>query len=502
MIYRHVRCAAVSAALGLFALPGAAQDVTLTSRDGTLSISGMFQGYDGELFRVMTDYGPLTVDGEGVVCEGPACPDLTSFVADVRVVGEAGAGRRMLPLLLNAFAAERGFAMTEGEDAAFVLSEAQTGRAVARFAFEPRTPDAAADALRLGVADLALAATDQPDLAVQTLGLEALVAVVSPQNPLRSLATADLARALSGQILNWQELGGPDMPVVVHALKDGTGFRSAVEARLGQALVATELHDTPDALDAAVGRDPWALAVTSGSSVLMAQTLTLTDSCGLALSPTTMAVRAGDYPLTVPFFVLAPKRRLPLVAREFLEFLERPGAQPAIAGAGLIDRAAERADLLGDGQRLANAIHALGPDVPVQEVQRLAAAMTGAERLSLTFRYGEGGQDLDATSQGALTALVRLIETGGFSDMDLTFAAFSDGRGDGAANRALAQQRADALLEAVAAAVPDLGDLRVTLRTEAFGEALPIACDESPIGRQLNRRVEVWLRPSTGSAAP
>jgi len=490
-----MRCTAVSAALGLFALPGAAQDVTLTSRDGTLSISGMFQGYDGELFRVMTEYGPLTVDGEGVVCDGPACPDLTSFVAGVRVVGEAGAGRRMLSPLLSAFAAGRGFLMTT-EDAAFVLSEPKTGRAVARFAFEPRTAEAAAEALRLGVADLALAATDQPDLAGQTLGLEALVAVVSPQNPLRSLATADLARALSGQILNWQEIGGPDMPVVVHALKDGTGFRSAVEARLGQALVATEVHDTPDALDAAVGRDPWALAVTSASSVLMAQILTLTDSCGFALSPTTMAVRAGDYPLTVPFFVLAPKRRLPLMAREFLEFLETPGSDPAIAGAGLIDRGAERADLLGDGKRLANAIRALGPDVPVEELQRLAAAMTGAERLSLTFRYSEDGQDLDATSQDALSDLVRLIETGAFSDMDMTFSAFSDGRGDGAANLALARQRADALLEAVAAAVPDRGDLQVTLRTEAFGEALPIACDESPIGRQLNRRVEVWLRPS------
>jgi phosphate transport system substrate-binding protein len=356
--------------------------------------------------------------------------------------------------------------------------------------------------VRLGVADLALAATDQPDLSALTLGLEALVAVVSPQNPVRSLATADLARALSGQISNWQDLGGPDMPVVVHALKDGTGFRSALEARLGQAVVATELHDTQEGLDAAVGRDPWALAVTTGSSVLMAQVLTLTDSCGFALSPTTMAVRAGDYPLTLPFFVLAPKRRLPLVAREFLEFLEAPGSQPAIAEAGLIDRQAERAALLADGQRLANAIRALGPDVPVEEVQRLAVAMSGAERLSLTFRYKDGGQDLDAASQGALAALVRLIETGGFSDMDLTFAAFSEGGGDGTATLAQSQQRADALLEAVAAAVPDLGDLRVTLRSQAFGDALPIACDESPIGRQLNRRVEVWLRPSTGSAAP
>jgi phosphate transport system substrate-binding protein len=501
LINGFLRCAAVSAALGLFALPGAAQDVTLTSRDGTLSISGMFQGYDGEVFRVMTDYGLLTVDGEGVVCDGPACPDLTSFVADVRVVGEADAGRRMLPPLLSAFAAARGFVMTTKE-ATFVLAEPTTGRVVARFAFEPRAPETAAEAVRLGVADLALAATDQPDLSALTLGLEALVAVVSPQNPVRSLATADLARALSGQISNWQDLGGPDMPVVVHALKDGTGFRSALEARLGQAVVATELHDTQEGLDAAVGRDPWALAVTTGSSVLMAQVLTLTDSCGFALSPTTMAVRAGDYPLTLPFFVLAPKRRLPLVAREFLEFLEAPGSQPAIAEAGLIDRQAERAALLADGQRLANAIRALGPDVPVEEVQRLAVAMAGAERLSLTFRYKDGGQDLDAASQGALAALVRLIETGGFSDMDLTFAAFSEGGGDGTATLAQSQQRADALLEAVAAAVPDLGDLRVTLRSQAFGDALPIACDESPIGRQLNRRVEVWLRPSTGSAAP
>ena len=70
------------------------------------------------------------------------------------------------------------------------------------------------------------------------------------------------------------------------------------------------------------------------------------------------------------------------------------------------------------------------------------------------------------------------------------------------ANLALSQQRADALQQAVAAAVPDLGDLRATLHTKVFGEALPTACDESPIGRQLNRRVGVWLRPSTGSAAP
>jgi len=33
-------------------------------------------------------------------------------------------------------------------------------------------------------------------------------------------------------------------------------------------------------------------------------------------------------------------------------------------------------------------------------------------------------------------------------------------------------------------------------RVEAFGEALPMACDRVPAGRHLNRRVEVWMRPA------
>ena len=56
--------------------------------------------------------------------------------------------------------------------------------------------------------------------------------------------------------------------------------------------------------------------------------------------------------------------------------------------------------------------------------------------------------------------------------------------------------------DAVADAVPDLGDLRVKTSIDAFGEALPMACDETPIGRQINRRVEVWLRAPKDSPAP
>lgn len=481
---------------------GAAQDVTLTSRDGTLSVSGEFRGYDGELYRVMTEYGLLTLDGESVICDGPACPDLTQFVAEVRVTGEAGLGARVLDPLLAAFAGQRGYALRVSGDGVSELVGAGGGQTLARFSYRPATSAAASEALRLGEADLALSAVAEPDLGVRTLGLEALVAVVSPDNPVPQLATTDLARALSGEVQNWAEFGGPDRPLIIHALAPETGFRRALELRLGQAVLSAEDHATLADLDAAVARDPWGLAVTSAASVTRARTLALTDSCGFRLHPGALSVKAEDYPLTQPFFLLVPKRRLPLVARELLEFLELPAAQGAIAQTGLVDRGVTRVDLLTDGLRLANAIRVAGENVAVEELQRLTLAMEGAERLSLTFRFEGGARTLDAASRDNLADLARLVEIGALDGEELVFVGFSDGSGPAEANLGLSRGRAELLRDELAGLVPGLAaGGRVALEVEAFGEALPIACDESPIGRQLNRRVELWVRPLTDSPA-
>ena len=56
-------CGAAILAGLLISQSARAQDVTLTSRDGSLSLVGTLQGYDGEFFRIDTSYGLLTVDG-------------------------------------------------------------------------------------------------------------------------------------------------------------------------------------------------------------------------------------------------------------------------------------------------------------------------------------------------------------------------------------------------------------------------------------------------------
>ncbi len=481
-----------------------AQDVTLTARDGGITLSGVLQGYDGEFYRIDTSYGLLTVDGQGVLCDGPGCPDLTAPKAVVRFVGAPDAGLALLPPLLASFAASRGLGYKAVVEPIFLakVTDPATGSALAEFSFAALTPLATRAALASGRAELGVAAAVEPDFGYRALALDALLPIVAADNPTPLISTADLALALTGDVGNWQEVGGPDMPIVLHALSEDTDLQRALVARLGQPVAAAVLHPDMASLAAAVARDPWALAVSGRALQGEARALTLTDSCGFPLLPTPLAVKAEDYPLSLPIFLLTPRRRLPLFAREFLDFLATPAAQAAIRRAGFIDRAAERQPMTVDGLRLINAIQGAGDEVTLPDLKRLVAGMAGADRLSLTFRFEDGSSQLNAHSLENLTDLAQLLETDSFKGEDLVFAGFSDGSGAAEANLDLSRARAESVAAALRLAAPDLEEALIPA-VDAYGETMPMACDTTAPGRQLNRRVELWIKPAvTDSPAP
>jgi phosphate transport system substrate-binding protein len=500
-----IRWGVVFCAASVLAGAGAAQDVTLTSRDGALSIAGTLTGYDGEFFRLSSAYGPLTIDGQGVVCDGPACPDLTAPKAEIAITGAQDAGVRLLPPLLAAFARSRGLVLHPG--APVVFSDPKTGETLAEVSFAAAGPAAAHDAVLSGAATLALASATEPDLGAQSVALDAMVTIVAPDNPTPRISTTNLARVLSGEVTNWSAVGGPDMPLVLHGLAADSDVARALRARLGRDPAVTVTHASLADLAAAVARDPWAVAVTGRSVVGGARVLPLTDSCGFPLLPTRLAVKAQDYPLTLPVFFLTPRHRLPLIAREFLEFLSTSEAQVAVASAGYIDRSVERQPMTLDGLRLINAIKGAGKDTTLEDLQRLVTQMDGADRLSLTFRFQDGTATLDASSQDNLADLAQMLEAGLFKDKALTLAGFSDGNGTVKANLDLSQGWGDTVLADLRALVPGMPVDQLP-GVQAFGAALPMACDAVAAGRRLNRRVEVWLKPAfvaqaaTGSLVP
>lgn len=514
---RHILRAVCAAAILLSVAPSAqAQDVALRSFDGTVELEGDLISYDGAYYQLHTIYGPITVSAQGVTCAGPGCPDLSSFVAEARIAGATTVVEDLLPVLLETFAATRGLTLSHetGPDGsqAFVMHRSG-GAPAARFDVTPGSTDDGFLALLNAEADLALTlrepndverraamaeAPDDPplDRRVRVIALDALVPIVASDNPIDAVSLQMLADVFSGRIDDWATLGGPEAPIALHLLAPRLGLAQSLSDRLRLPLddsAPITRHASTASLAEAVARDPYAIGVTVQSARGTARVLPLTGACGLVQMPSTDAVKAEDYPLTAPVFVYLAPRRLPQLVRDFLAFTETQAAERAVAAAGYVNQTLTRTPLALQGQRFANAIAASGQDVSLADLRRLIAAMQGTERLSSTFRFGGGSSDLDAQSQASAARLAAAIERGAFDGRRLIFAGFSDGDGDAGVNQRLALDRAQAVLSSVRTLSGDAAPGRVTMEAAAFGEAMPMACDDSDWGRRVNRRVEVWL---------
>ncbi|SHJ84472.1 phosphate ABC transporter substrate-binding protein, PhoT family [Shimia gijangensis] len=518
---RHL-CAAFSAALFLFLglSTASAQDVTLTSQDGSVEISGTLLGFDGEFYRVQTVYGELTVDGTGVNCEGPACPSLVNFVAEVSISGAATMGDVLMPALIEAFALRNGYKVarltSDLSQFEYQLFNPDNDALLARFQFHATNSDEGFADLLADEADIAMSLREirEPEARLgydaglgdmtgsnrsRVLALDGMVAVVSPGNPVRALSPLQLAQVFAGQIDNWAKLGGPNAPIALNLMVASSGMAQAVEDQLmkpvGRVAADSVLrHDRNISLVSSVMRDPFAIGIASYAETGNTQPLALTGDCGFSMAASRRTIKTEDYPLTAPMFLYFPARRLPKIAREFLAYTRSPSAQIVIRRAGFVDQSPEEVAINLQGARFANAIAASGADVPLEELQRMVARLATMKRLTTSFRFQAGSTRLDAQSRSNVQQLARSLEAGSYDARKLVFVGFSDGDGPASGNRKIALKRAETVRQAVKDAAETANFDHLSLEVEAFGEAMPMACDDSAWGRQVNRRVEVWVR--------
>ncbi len=496
-----------------------AQDVTLSSLDGTMEVSGDLRGFDGEFYRIATRFGELTIDGSGVRCDGPGCPSLSDFVAEITLAGSSTMAEVLLPALIEGFSLRNGYQTKRTDHNAgefeYTLLGAN-GLPTMRFHFiVSNTDDGFLDLLsdeadmvmalreirdeeRAAAAKAGLGDMTKPSRS-RVLALDAMVPIVSPENPVRKISVPQIADIFAGHITNWQELGGADAPIALHLPVQESGLAQAFEDKIlhpAKLTLAEEIrrHERGSTLVRRVTTDPFAIGIASYAETETARVLTLTGSCGFSLSADRRSIKTEDYPLTAPMFLYLPARRLPRIAREFLTYLRSSAAQVVIRRAGFVDQSAEHIPLALQGERLANAVRAAGPQTSLSDLQRMVTAMDGMQRLTVSFRFEAGSTRLDAQSRSNVEILAQDLETGVYDARTLVFSGFSDGEGPAEANQKIAYKRAEAVKKAVIDAAETANLNRINIQVDAFGEALPMACDASEWGRQVNRRVEVWVR--------
>ena len=517
------RCAAFCAALFVLLTgwaPAQAQDVTLRSPDGAVEISGTLLGFDGEFYRVDTQFGELTVDGSGVLCDGPGCPNLSEYVAEVVFSGASSMTEVLMPALVEGFARRQQLSIERIDHDAghytYELTRDGADRPSARFEFRVTTTDEGFADLLANEADIVLASREiraeerqraeeagMGDLTEtnrsRVLALDAMVPVVAHANPVRDISTATLARIFAGEIVNWSDLGGPDAPVSLHLPDPGSGLSQSAEDRLVAPLRVSlaegiARHRRSAQVAEAVADDPFGLGLAGLAEVAPARALILTGTCGFSLGATRRTVKTEDYPLTSPLFLYLPARRLPRMASDFLIYTRSAPAQIVIRRSGFVDQAPEEIPVNDQGDRLANALLAAGEEISLDELKAMAETLTPLARLTTSFRFEPGSARLDAQSRSNVAQLASAIATGTYDARRLLFVGFSDGMGPASGNLAIARARAEAVQTAVIAAGETGATDRIDMDVAAFGEALPMACDDSDWGRRVNRRVEVWVR--------
>lgn len=516
-----VKGAATIAALLLLASSLRAQDVTLRSVLGDLVVEGTFLGFDGDYIRVETPAGELTLNYGKVECSGAACPDPETHVERLRFAGTSRIGELILPALVEGFARSRNQR---------VEREEMEGRAVYSVLGRVNEPDVRVEihltttedgfaAIRARDADVAMAvgavrsvddrsATERQSgvsgdtRRIRIIAYDAVVPIVSPGSRIRPLSLSDLSHLFAGEIGNWSRLGGPNATPRLHLGNPETGlaqfFVERVLSATGRSLTDRAVrHDSDRDIVDAVMDDPAAIGLVSFERIENAISLPLLGRCGLSDRATLDTVKTGDFPLTVPLYLHLPAHRLGPFGRAFVVWMSGPDAHRILRRIGVPGPMASPIPVGIQGDRIVAAIQRAGDELGLGPLLTLADAIEGRERLTPTFRFQVGQRQLNRTSQAQVRAVARAIRDGRYIGNRLFLLGFSDSVGSASTNLILSEERAEAVRDAILQQLGGSLPQDQVLDTIGLGEVLPVTCDDTAWGRDVNRRVELWatVRP-------
>ncbi len=485
-----------------------------------MSITGQLLSSEDGSYVVQTEQlGILRIQADSVTCTGIVCPEVSTFGPDFGIYGSRTVGTTLIPNLLRGYARSVGatYEIEPTDDPAerIVRLTNADGNLRARIDLQVRGSGSAFPALAEGVAAIGvadrrrkdsdvekIAAAGIPDLrdtADETvLGVDGIVMITHPDNPVRNLTSLEVAKIWSGEITNWLELGGGDVPITVNSFSESSGDRAVMMDALvrpnnrDETAPITRWSAYQDMVDAVMGDrggigfvGRW-LARTNDVNLL-----DIREECGLLSPPTDFRMKIEGYALSRRLYAYTKPGVIHPEAQAFLDWTLTKEAQAYIKESNFIDRELERMRLEDMGMMLVHTA-AVEPDFSGAQYSDMMQQLRGADRLSVSFRFRPGSSQLDIESVRNIEELAERMKAGEFDGMEVLLVGFADSIGDQQLNTALAQDRANSVRNVLASAMPREDVARV--RPISYGELLPLSCNETEAGRERNRRVEVWLR--------
>lgn len=450
----------------------------------------------------------------------PAAAQIGEVPAEARfgIHGSRTLGTNLIPNLFKGYAAKIGATYEIYDDnpkERIIRLIAADGSVIVEVDLQTKGSGSAFPGIAEGIADIGTADRRMNDKDLEKLvavgladlrntsdevviGLDGIVTLVHPSNPLESVAFEELSRIFSGEATNWKEFGGPDAPIVLHSFPDGSGDRSIFLARAVEPFGKTESeaaieHEEYADLRDAVAADPNAIGFLGRAFVGQGvKVLPIRETCGILSEPTDFRMKTEGYAMSRRiYFYRAPGGIHPM-AQDLIYYAFTPEGQDIIAASGFVDRELDGVTLEDMAAELEIARSL--PDFDGESYQAMTTDLAGALRLSTAFRFAFGKTSLDPLSERAITEFAAAVNAGGFADKEILVVGFADSVGSSNQNDRIAAGRAETVRQRIAAELD--ADILASSRLTAvsYGESLPVLCNDDEAGREANRRVEIWIR--------
>ena len=307
------------------------------------------------------------------------------------------------------------------------------------------------------------------------VGLDGLAVIVCRNNPIHTLSTSQIAEIFSGEIRDWAEVGGSPGPIHLYARDDQSGtydsFRSMV---LGNRVLKSEAKRYEDsaALTEAVSTDAAGIGFIGLPYVRGAKALAISEVGAQALLPNPFSVATEDYVLSRRLFLYTSALPRHPWTTAFTEFALTDEGQKIVEESGFIS------------QQVAIETILTRDEMP-ERYRKFAKTAEG--RLSLSFRFRSGKTELDAKAIRDLDRVVRLLAKPENRRKQVRLLGFSDQSGNRSSNLKLSADRAREILAQLSLRGVSVSDVL------AMGSEMPVASNDTKIGQEKNRRVEIWV---------
>ncbi len=308
------------------------------------------------------------------------------------------------------------------------------------------------------------------------LAIDGIAVITNPNIPVDSLTVEQVGQLFSGEINNWKQLGGPNLPVTVHARDDKSGtydtFNTLVLKRGYKLIPKARRYESNDVLSDTVSRSRGAIGFTSLASINNSKVIRIVDGESAPMTPEHSTIATEDYPLARRLYLYQVNTSNPFVL-DFLKFAKGSDGQDVVQDTGFIS------------QNLLELPMKVQGELP----SGYAFLTENSKRLTTNFRFVPGSKNvLDNKAKDDLERLAEYMHRPENKGRKLLLIGFSDRQTDELKASLMSEVRVIAVKNELAKR--DVTSSALT----GYGEINPVASNTDPKYALRNQRVEVWIR--------